>query len=286
MRDARPWFFTVALLAQVGCPGPEPQVDSGDSGTPPFTCPYDGTPSFEECSACIDEKCADLLPYCEDDERCACAVACVREQGIVGVESCLAALDLSYRPVGFPQLEECVAYACPDPDECQTPADWVPPDADVVCDGSGSGSLGSGTGADCGFSNEPFDANGDVLQLVATDGSLCARVERQGDGAGTLENTQWTLLGLRLGPPGEVVEIADPAALCWYSSHHNFQDWAHAWSGSRHYEIVFKEDGHGGPRRYHLYAYEQGPLEPDTCAPTGDGVGCIDGPVSLQPYDP
>jgi len=42
---------------------------------------------------------------------------------------------------------------------------------------------------------------------------------------------------MRVGPLGEVVLIDNPADVCWYSSHHNFNDWAHAWSGSRHYEV-------------------------------------------------
>ncbi len=277
-------YFIVA--STLGCPDGEPLEDSGDTGPGAFECaPDDGEP-LGDCSECIDEKCADLLPYCEETPECACMVECLRQEGMGGVDACLESMDLPYRPVGFPQLEECVAYACPDNDECQTPEDWVPPDADVVCDGLGSGGIGSGTGADCGFDATPFDANGDVLQLLSADGTICARVERQGEGSGTLENTRWSLLGLRIGPLGEVAEVTDETDLCWYSSHHNFQDWAHAWTGSRHYEVVFKEDGHGGPRRYHLYAYEQGPLEDGTCAPTGDGTDCIDGPISLYPYEP
>jgi hypothetical protein len=57
------------------------------------------------------------------------------------------------------------------------------------------------------------------------------------------------------------------------------------WTGTRHYDLALKEDGHGGPRRYHLYAFEEGPLDPDPCAPTADGVACIEGAIVLSPYE-
>lgn len=91
-------------------------------------------------------------------------------------------------------------------------------------------------------------------------------------------------MSAHIGPLGEVAEVTETADLCWYSSQHNFQDWVHVWAGSRHYDPVILEDGHGGDRRYHLYAFEEGPASAEECAPTGDGVACIEGPVALLPY--
>jgi len=164
--------------------------------------------------------------------------------------------------------------------------DWTPPGEDFECDGTGTGGLGGGTEADCGFDPAlAFVAEGSVLQLQSQDGSFCAKATRRNEGGGSLENTNWSLQEITLGPLGEVATVQAVDDLCWYSSHHNFRDWAHIWTGSRHFGLVLKEDGHGGPRRYHLYGFEEGPLEPGTCPPTADGVGCIDGPVVLVPYE-
>lgn len=35
-----------------------------------------------------------------------------------------------------------------------------------------------------------------------------------------------------------------------------------------------------------MYAFEQGPLQAGECSPTGDGEACIEGPLSLYPYEP
>ena len=124
-----------------------------------------------------------------------------------------------------------------------------------------------------------------MLQLQSADADVCVRLERRNEGPGSLENVRWTLQDIRVGPPGQVAHVAAASDLCWYSSHHNFRDWAHAWTGSRRFDLVLKEDGHGGPRRYHLYAFEGDALEAGTCSPTADGVGCIEGPIVLFPYE-
>lgn len=287
-----PFPLALALLASAGCSGDEKVSDTGD-GTPD-ACPVDSGASLGDCSECIDEKCADLIPYCVEDDDCACMLTCMRQEGVVGVEDCLTQLDLPARPTGFAQIEECVAYACPDEDECATPDDWTPPDADLECDGLGSGGLGSGTEADCGFDTTlDFDPLGDVLQLQSLEGDFCVRLERVAEGEGSLQNTSWTLLDIRIGPLGEVVHIDDPSELCWYSSHHNFQDWAHIWTGSLHYDLAVKEDGHGGTeeghdgaRRYHLYVFEEGPLVEGECPATANGELCIEGPILLYAFEP
>jgi hypothetical protein len=283
------------VLFLLGCVVPK-SVESGGGGVDEsggadsagFLCQL---PTMDDaandCGECIDEKCADLLEFCRESDECACMEACLREDGMPGIEACLTSNGLDGRPVGFAQLEECVAYSCPDDDECSTPADWTPPDAEIECDGTGTGGLGGGAEADCGFDDAiAYDPEGEVLQLVSSGGDICVRIDRHVVGGGELENVEWALDAIRIGPFGEVSEVTDPDALCWYSSHHNFQDWAHIWSGSRHYDLGLKEDGHGGARRYHLYVFEEGPLQAGECGPTSYGTACVEGPIALAPYTP
>ena len=206
---ARRWFWiAVAAVALAGCE------------------------DDETCADCRDEKCADLVELCEQDGDCACMSGCLGEAGIDEVDQCLADCGLDVRPPGFPPLEGCVAVACPDSDECSTPAGYEPPDdtvgvgpsTDCTLDGDGGGaSIGSGEMVDCGFDTAlAFDPTGEVLQLQSADGGVCVRIERRNEGRGSLANTEWTLLSLTIGPAGEVALIEQPA--CWYSSHHNFND--------------------------------------------------------------
>ena len=242
----------------------------------------------EICAVCIEEKCSDLVDLCEPDPDCACMVDCVGQSGIPGVDGCLETCGLDYRPPNFAEVEECVADACPDTeDECSTPDGWTPPDDTVPCDGSGTGGIGSGELPDCAFDADlTFDPDGEVLQLQSADEGVCARVERRDDGAGSLANTSWTLLRLHVGPSGEVALIDSLDDLCWYSSHHNFRDWAHAWTGTRRYDLAVRHEGEHGDRTYLLYVYEQGPVDPAACSATSDGSMCIDGPVELFPVNP
>jgi hypothetical protein len=235
------------------------------------------------CAECLTEKCADLIQLnCEGDADCECMIDCVGADGIPGVDACLTTCGLSARPAGFAEIEECTAVACPDSeDECATPGDWTPPGNDITCEGSSAG-IGGGTLPDCSFDRDlPFDADGTILQLESADQSVCVRIERRNDGAGSLANTNWTLLDMRVGPLGAVAHVNDAGQHCWYSSHHNFRDWAHVWTGSRHFDLMLHEDGHGGPRTYDLYVYEQGQVNTDSCAPTVEGDMCIDGPIEL-----
>jgi hypothetical protein len=106
-----------------------------------------------------------------------------------------------------------------------------------------------------------------------------------GIGGGSLANTEWTLLDIQLGPLGEVALVDDPAALCWFSSHHNFIDWARAWTGSRHFDIKI-EGFNAASRTYLLYTFEQGPIDASACAPTITGYDCIGEPIELPPVNP
>jgi hypothetical protein len=85
-----------------------------------------------------------------------------------------------------------------------------------------------------------------------------------------------------VGPPGEVVLIDDDSALCWYSSHHNFNDWAHASSGSRYYEVKMSMAGHATSPTFLLNVWEEGPLTAGSCAPRSDGA-CLIATMALVP---
>ncbi len=238
------------------------------------------------CPECQAEKCSDLVSVCEPDAECACMSDCAAEKGIPKVGDCLDDCGLTERPSGFIALEECMATACPDADECSTPNDYSPPERVLAGDTTIEG-LGGGDLADCSFDLElGFDPEGSVLQLLSEDENLCVRLERRNDGAGSLANTSWTLLSMRVGPLGSVAFVEDPEALCYYSSHHNFLDWAHAWTGATRHDLELIEDGHGGSRTYALHTFEQGPIDSDTCAPVADGTGPIGDPIELFPVNP
>jgi len=234
----------------------------------------------------MEEKCADLMRACEQNADCACMAECTGENGIPGITDCFDTCGVTERPPGFAALEVCVATACPDTgDECSTPSDYTPP-ADMVCEDS-TLDIGGGSLADCGFDTGlAFDPDGAVLQLESADQNVCVRLQRRNDGAGSLANTEWTLLEIQVGPLGEVALVDDSADLCWYSSHHNFRDLAHAWTGTRHFDLMLREDGHGGERVYELYVFEEGPVDPDACSASLEDSLCIEGPIELFPVNP
>jgi len=248
-----------------------------------------GTACAEDtCGECVDEKCLDLADICDDDPNCACMADCLGDQGIPGVEGCLESCGLTERPADFVPLEECVAITCPDEDECSTPNNYVPPEIPSSDDTSALEEHGGGGDlADCGFDTGiAYDHEGSTLPLESQNSNVCVRLERQDEGAGNLANTEWSLLELRAGPLGGVSLVDDPADMCWYSSHHNFFDWGHAWTGSVRYDLKLKEDDHGGPRTYALYPYGQGPVDHGACSATTDGSDPIGDPIAMYPYNP
>lgn len=252
--------------------------------------------SEEACAECQQEKCSDLLGICQQEADCGCLARCTAREGIPGVDECLDECGLQERPAAFVPLQECMAVACPDSDECSVPAGYTvepvagtggsqPPAGSGGL--SGTADIGGGELADCSF--DPafvFDPEGEILQLQNADGTVCVRLERRNEGQGSQANTRWTLLEMRVGPLGEVFLVDDPSDMCWYSSHHNFTDWAHAWTGSRRFDLKLYEDGHGGPRVYLLHVFEQGPVDPAACAPLADGTGPLGDPIDLYPVNP
>jgi len=194
------------------------------------------------------------------------------------------------RVVAFNRVlaEECAAIACPDTgDECSTPSGYEPPDLPTGDDTSALVAHGGGGDlADCGFDTGlAFDPWGGTLQLQSLDGNVCARLERGNEGAGELANVEWSLLEMRVGPLGGVSLVDDPEDLCWYSSHHNLFDWAHAWTGGARYDLSL-EDEHAGEWSYSLIPYGQGPVDPAACSPTTDGSAPIGEAITLYPYAP
>lgn len=234
------------------------------------------------CAACVEEKCAALSARCAADGDCACVEQCFGAAGVPGIDGCLAQCGVAERPPLFFDVEECAAAACPDAeDECATPAGYLPPDDGTVL--STDAPIGGGALADCGIDESlPFDPNGAVVQLQSLDGAVCVRLERRDDGPGDAANTAWTLLRARVGPLGTVADVEDAAALCWYSSHHNFADWAHVWTGTRRHDVHLEEFGHGGARSYALFTFEAGPLD-GACAPAADGTTPVGAPLELFP---
>lgn len=235
----------------------------------------------DTCAECQEENCGDLLSLCDEDPDCSCVASCTGDNGFPAIEDCLESCMLSERPTAFGPLEECVGIACPDGDECSSRGVHTAPDpfADVDTPGPGGGTL-----ADCEFDpDQAFEPEGPTLQLESEDGEYCLRLERRDDGAGTNDNTAWTLLDVRLGPAGEVAHVDDPSNLCFYASHHNFLDYAHIWTGSTHHDLKLIEVGHGGDRIYELYTWSEGPIE-GTCDATLDGEDPI-GFVELFPVN-
>lgn len=259
-------------------------AESADGGAPLLQCNAIGAGA---CSECMGEKCCDLLELCAVDADCACMAMCIGSSSLTGVDACLGTCDVSGSPPGFADLAGCVAVTCPDGDECSAPANFMPPpSAEPTGSGSGS-SIGSGRLADCSFdAGLSYDPDGPVLQLQSADQDVCVRIERRNDGPGSLANTSWTLINMRVGPLGEVALIDQPSDICWYSSHHNFNDWMHAWSGSRRYDLKMARANHGIAPTYALHVFAQGPLDAAACAPTADGACPIGSEIELFAVNP
>jgi hypothetical protein len=277
----------VLVLALAGGAAPNPAGGSSAAGhaasAPIFRCGE--LPGA--CGECIAEKCCELAELCSADADCACMAMCIAAQSLAGVDGCLGSCGVDGSPPGFAALATCVAPTCPDGDECSAPAGFAPPpELEPSCQSS-STELGSGTLADCSFDDSlAYDPDGAILQLESVDGSICARIERRDDGMGSMANIQFTLISILVGPLGEVVQLDDPADVCWYSSHHNFNDWAHAWSGSRHYDLKMARADHGVAPTYSLQVFEQGPLEGASCPALAEGSCQIGDTIELFPVMP
>jgi hypothetical protein len=237
-----------------------------------------------ECAECRDEKCSDLVSYCRDDAGCGCMADCLGDEGIPGVEGCLSVCGLTERPSAFVLVEECVAVACPDTDECNTPRNYTPPEQ--LSAGGEPGDISGGDLPDCAFDPDlAHRPDSGELQLRSADGEVCVHIRRDNKGAGNLANTRWELDEIWVGPAGGVAQVSNAEDLCWYSSHHNFRDLAHVWTGRRRHAVQLLEDGHGGARKYSLYTFETGPLV-GGCPPLPEGGNPIGDVIELLPLTP
>jgi len=202
---------------------------------------------------------------------------CVGTSGVAGTGSCLAQCGLTTSPPGFAEWVKLAADMCWD-EGCGRLVE--PPPEPPIADGS----IGAGTDESCFFDTSlSYDPCGPVLQLQSADGNVGVRIDRRNDGAGNDANSTWTLLDMRVGPLGEVCHTEDPAALCWYSSHHNFSDWAHVSCGNRHYSLNVADNcglHNSTPSpTFRLHTFESGPG--GTCAPTASGTCPIGAPIDL-----
>ena len=91
-------MLALLSLAWIGCTAPiaDTVADPAntDSGNSSDACDLDPPGDLEpgelaDCAECVDEKCVDLFPYCDEDPDCSCMVECLRQRGVGGVESCL-----------------------------------------------------------------------------------------------------------------------------------------------------------------------------------------------------
>lgn len=233
------------------------------------------------CGSCMWEKaCASFLFRCAKNTDCVCMAECVGNRGVNAMESCFDQCGLTESPPGFAEWVKSASDMCWD-EGCGTLMTSISDPGSTT-----GGSTGAGTEKDCSFdSNLSHDPCGAVLQLQSADGSLCARIERRNDGPGPDANVTWTLIDVRIGPLGQVCHIDDAASLCWFSSHHNYADWAHVTCGALHYDLNIGKNCGKLTRpasTYRLHVFENGPAD-DACAPTVDGTCPIVPPIDLVP---
>jgi len=259
-------------------------------GATPSTCEDPGDfsgPQLRDCNlpgacgACMWEKaCASFQFRCAKDAGCVCMAECVAVAGVNATQGCFTQCGLTESPPGFAEWVKGASDMCWD-EGCGTLA--APVDDPGATTG---GSTGAGTELDCAFDTTlSHDPCGAVLQLQSADGSVCARVERREDGPGTDANTSWTLLDVRIGPLGQVCHVDDVNDLCWFSSHHNYADWAHVTCGDLHYDLnIGKNCGklRNPASTYRLHVFEGAPAD-GTCAPTADGACPVVEPIDLFP---
>ena len=145
--------------------------------------------------------------------------------------------------------------------------------------------IGAGSESDCGFDESvEFDPLGDVIQLISPDRVVCVRLDRRHNGRGSLANAEYVLEAIAVGPFEEVESSDDPAEFCWYSSHHNFADWAHFATPSHRYSVRAHLDGWDGARTYELHTFEADPLDVSDCPAVANGETRIGSPLELLPY--
>lgn len=92
----------------------------------------------------------------------------------------------------------------------------------------------------CGFDAAlPWYSLGEILQVESPRSDTCVWLSRHNDCPpdGICKAVPFTLERVRVGHDGAVVEIADPEALSWRSTHHNWCDVGEARTATTRYRI-------------------------------------------------
>ena len=153
----------------------------------------------------------------------------------------------------------------------------VPGDADSDIDGATAPDAAlelPGVGL-CGFDETlPWESLGEILQLESPRNDTCIWLSRRNDCPpdGICKAVPFTLERVRVGHDGAVVEIDDPEALSWRSTHHNWCDVGEAWTNTMRYRIEVQVS-----ERFR-YAYQLTAFDIDT--------GAMQWSERLMPFDP
>ena len=110
-------------------------------------------------------------------------------------------------------------------------------DAGVDAGDAGGGDLAT---ADCQFDpSVTWFILGEILQMQSADQSTCVWMRRKNEcpDGWICMAVPFSLLEIRIGHAGQVVEINDPAALSWASTHHNWEDVGQATANGTTYTL-------------------------------------------------
>lgn len=90
----------------------------------------------------------------------------------------------------------------------------------------------------CGFDpNLPWSPLGEILQLADAHDTTCVWLQRRNECEGICKAVPFTLEAMRIGHDGAVVDIRDPQALSWHSTHHNWCDRGEALTRTVRYQL-------------------------------------------------
>lgn len=90
----------------------------------------------------------------------------------------------------------------------------------------------------CGFDpNLSWTPLGEILQLAETRNDTCVWLQRRNECEGICKAVPFALEAIRIGHDGTVVDIRDPQALSWHSTHHNWCDRGEALTRTVRYQL-------------------------------------------------